>query len=156
MAVETGKYRTRRLDDNGDFVISGQVWIFDIEAIAQTISTRLNLFAGEYWRDVSDGTPWIEKILGKNNSANTLQSKSLLLKNRILNTDGVVSILEWSSDFSYFDRKFSVKATVLTEYGILELDEELNEKEIIEDASVQKLLVATQNYVVAVNRYTEQ
>ena len=154
MSVETGKYKTRRLDANGDFVISGEVWIYDIEAIQQTINTRLNLFSAEYWRDVSDGTPWINSILGKNNSLNTIQSKSSLLKNRILNTDGVIAILEWSSDFSYEDRKFSVNATVLTEYGTLDLNEDLSEKENVEDVSVQNLLIATQRYVIATNSYT--
>ena len=153
--AEVGQYRTRKLDKNGDPVISGQVWIYDIEAIAQTINTRLNLFSGEFWRDVTEGTPWIGRILGKNNSTNTLQSKSTILKNIIRNTQGVISILEWSSDFSYTDRKFSVNATVLTEYGVLGINEDLNEKESIEDESVQNLLIAVQNYTIAANGYTE-
>lgn len=153
--AEVGQYRTRKLDENGDPVISGQVWIYDIEAIAQTINTRLNLFSGEFWRDVTEGTPWIGRILGKNNSTNTLQSKSTILKNIIRNTQGVISILEWSSDFSYTDRKFSVNATVLTEYGVLGINEDLNEKEYIEDESVQNLLIAVQNYTIAASGYTE-
>jgi len=153
--AEVGQYRTRKLDENGDPVISGQVWIYDIEAIAQTINTRLNLFSGEFWRDVTEGTPWIGRILGKNNSTNTLQSKSTILKNIIRNTQGVISILEWSSDFSYTDRKFSVNATVLTEYGVLGINEDLNEKEYVEDESVQNLLIAVQNYTIAANGYTE-
>jgi len=123
MSVETGKYKTRRLDANGDFVISGEVWIYDIEAIQQTIQTRIYLFSAEYWRDVSDGTPWINSILGKNNSVNTIQSKSSLLKNRILNTEGVITILEWSSDFDYSTRKFTIVATILTEYGTISVSE---------------------------------
>lgn len=153
--AKSGQYRTRKLDENGDPVISGQVWIYDIEAIAQTINTRLNLFSGEFWRDVTEGTPWIGRILGKNNSTNTLQSKSTILKNIIRNTQGVISILEWSSDFSYTDRKFSVNATVLTEYGVLGINEDLNEKEYVEDESVQDLLIAVQNYTIAANGYTE-
>ena len=149
-----GKYRTRRLEE-GSPVLSGNVWIYDIEAIAQTINTRLNLFSGEFWRDVSEGTPWISDILGKNTRSKTLQSKSTILKDRILNTDGVISILEWSSDFSYTDRKFSVNATVLTEFGVVDIDEELNEKEVVEDAQVQSLLIAVQNYVIAANNYSE-
>lgn len=149
------RYRTRRLEPSGDIATSGKVWLFDIDAIAQTINTRINLFAGEFWRDVSDGTPWIDKILGKNNQANTLQSKSTLLKNRILNTEGVISIVKWSSDFSFVDRKFSVSATVLTEFGIIKIDEDLSEKDFVEDEQVQQLLVAVQNYVIATNGWTE-
>lgn len=123
--MTTKKYRTRRLDENGNPVISGKVWIYDIEAVAQTINTRLNLFAGEYWRDVTDGTPWIEKILTKNNRTNTIQSKITILKNRILQTNGVVSILEWKTDYSPQDRKLSVTSTILTEFGVMPLNRTL-------------------------------
>lgn len=152
--MTTKKYRTRRLDSNGDPVISGKVWIYDIEAVAQTIDTRLKLFAGEYWRDVTDGTPWIENILTKNNRTNTLQSKITILKERILQTGGVISILEWTTDFSYTSRNLSVIATVLTEFGVLNINEQLDNPESIEDESVQQLLVSVQNYIVATNGYT--
>ena len=121
--MTTKKFRTRKLDDNGDFTISGSVWIYDIDAVAQTIDTRLKLFSGEFWRDVTEGTPWIESILTKNNRTNTIQSKISILKNRILNTGGVVSILEWNTDFSYQDRKLSVQATILTEFGVLPINQ---------------------------------
>ena len=152
--MTTKKYRTRRLDGNGNPVISGKVWIYDIEAVAQTIDTRLKLFAGEYWRDVTDGTPWIENILTKNNRTNTLQSKITILKDRILQTGGVISILEWTTDFNYTSRNLSVIATVLTEFGVLNINEQLNNPQSIEDESVQQLLVSVQNYIVAVNNYT--
>lgn len=151
--MTTKKYRTRRLDSNGNPVISGKVWIYDIEAVAQTIDTRLKLFAGEYWRDVTDGTPWIDKILTKNNRTNTLQSKISILKERILQTSGVISILEWTTDFNYTSRNLSVIATVLTEFGVLDINEDLNEKESIEDASVQNLLIAVQNYTIAATKF---
>lgn len=152
--MTTKKYRTRRLDENGDPVISGKVWIYDVDAVAQTIDTRLKLFAGEYWRDVTDGTPWIDRILTKNNRTNTLQSKIAILKERILQTGGVISILEWTTDFNYTSRNLSVIATVLTEFGVLNINEQLDEPQSIEDESVQQLLVSVQNYIVAVNNYT--
>lgn len=111
------KYRVRRLDENGDIVMSGQAWLYDLEAIAQTIKTRLYLFSGEYWRDASDGTPWIDRILTKNNNANTLQAKIAILRRRILDTDGVRSILTWNADFDFATRKLSIQTTVLTEFG---------------------------------------
>lgn len=123
--MTTKKYRTRRLDESGDPVISGKVWIYDIEAVAQTIDTRLKLFAGEYWRDVTDGTPWIENILTKNNRTNTLQSKITILKDRILQTGGVISILEWTTDFNYQDRKLVINADILTEFGVTSINRQL-------------------------------
>lgn len=146
MAITTGKYRTRKLDSNGDPVISGTVWLYDIDAIAQTIQTRLNLFSGEFWRDVTEGTPWIGSILGKNNAQKTVQAKASILKSRILDTDGVLSILEWENDFDYSDRKFTVTATVLTEYGALSLDEDLSDNEVTQDSDVASLVEAVARY----------
>lgn len=117
------KFRTRRLDSNGDIVTSGSIWVYDLEAVAQTIETRLRLFSGEYWRDVTEGTPWVDRILSKNNQSNTVQAKITLIKNRILNTEHVLSIVSWSSDFSYQDRKLSVVATVITDFGIVDIDD---------------------------------
>lgn len=123
--MTTKKYRTRRIDDSGTPAVSGKVWIHDIEAVAQTIDTRLKLFAGEYWRDVTDGTPWIEAILTKNNRANTLQSKIAILKERILQTGGVVSILSWNTDFNYQNRKLMINTDILTEFGVTSINRQL-------------------------------
>lgn len=117
------KFRTRKLDSNGDITTSGVVWIYDLEAVAQTIETRLRLFSGEYWRDVTDGTPWIERILSKNNQTNTLQAKLSLIKSRMLDTEHVVSILSWEADFSLQDRKLSVVANILTDFGTVEIND---------------------------------
>ncbi len=146
------KYRTRKLDSNGDIATSGTVWIYDIEAVAQTINTRLNLFAAEYWRDVSEGVPWMTDILGKNNTKNTLQSKTTIIRNRILNTDGVISIVEWDSDFSYTDRKFSINATVLTEFGLTTVSGESTEADTEDEEeieSINSMLIAVQRYAIA-------
>ena len=43
--------RVRRLID-GDIATSGVIWLYDRDAVAQTISTRLKLFLGEYFRDI--------------------------------------------------------------------------------------------------------
>jgi hypothetical protein len=155
MATVTGKYRTRKLDDNGDPVISGTVWLYDIEAIAQTIKQRLKLFAGEYWRDVTDGTPWLGKILGKNTAQNTIQAKSTILKNRILSTEGVYSILKWESDFDYSERSFYVTATVLTEFGSIDLTEDLSDTSIKQDEDIELLTEAVALYNLNSTRYTE-
>ena len=123
--MTTKKHRTRRLDENGEPVISGKVWIYDIEAVAQTIDTRLKLFAGEYWRDVTDGTPWIDRMLTKNNRTNTLPSKITILKDRILQTEGVISILSWKTDFNYQDRRLIINADILTEFGVTTINRQL-------------------------------
>ncbi|WP_017903611.1 hypothetical protein [Pseudomonas asplenii] len=108
----------RRLDENGDIVTQGQQFISGKEEIAQTVLTRLRLFLGEYFRDVTDGTPWYEQILGKFAS---LSAAEAALRARIANTPGVVRLTSFSADFNIDNRTYSVTAGILTEFGLEEV-----------------------------------
>lgn len=104
--------------DTGDIVTSGKQFTDGVEEIAQTVKTRLRLFLGEYFRDVTDGTPWWESILGKEG---TLSSKEAIIKSRILRTDGVVRLVSFSTDFDINTRIYTVNAGILTKYGVTDL-----------------------------------
>lgn len=104
----------RRLDANGDIATSGIQFISEAEEIAQTVKTRLKLFLGEYFRDISDGTPWFQQILGK---GSTLGVKESLIKRRISQTEGVSSIFQFETDFDLANRRYSVQAGILTPFG---------------------------------------
>ena len=104
----------RRLDQNGDIATSGSQFIGSAEEIAQTVKTRLKLFEGEYFRDISDGTPWFQQILGKGSS---LGVKEALIKRRISQTEGVSSIFQFETDFDLSNRRYSVQAGILTPFG---------------------------------------
>lgn len=112
--------RVRKLDSSGDIVTNDVQWAYDAEAVAQTVKTRLRLFLGEYFRDITEGMPWFEKedgtegILGKGYSRAQVES---LIRRRIVNTDGVVKLLSFSTDFDRSERRFRVEATILTDYG---------------------------------------
>ncbi|WP_277593599.1 hypothetical protein [Pseudomonas chlororaphis] len=108
----------RRLDENGDIVTRGQQFISGKEEIAQTVLTRLRLFLGEYFRDITDGTPWYEQILGKFTSLSAAESA---LRARIANTPGVVRLTSFSADFDITTRRYSVTAGILTEFGLDEV-----------------------------------
>lgn len=111
----------RRLDPvTGDIVTSGKQFITEREEIAQTIKTRLRLFYGEYFRDITDGTRWFENILNKNT---TLTGKDAELKRRILQTEGVVNLVSFESDYDINGRTFTVKASVLTTFGQIEIEQ---------------------------------
>ena len=111
----------RRLDSTtGDIVTSGTQFLTEQEEIAQTIRTRLRLFTGEYFRDITDGTPWYDTILDKNS---TQTARDAAIKRRILQTDGVSSISEFESDYDISTRSLTITATVITIYGIVELEE---------------------------------
>lgn len=111
----------RMLDENGDIVTSGTQFISERDEIAQTIKTRLRLFLGEYFRDITDGTPWFEQILGKNTNVN---AREAALRNRILNSPGVIRLTSFSTNFDNVNtRVYTVTASVLTSYGIVTVTE---------------------------------
>ena len=109
----------RLLDpETGDIATSGVQFATETVEVAQTVKTRLQLFLGEYFRDITDGTPWWESILGKEG---TLSSKEAAIKNRIIRTDGVTQILSFDTDFDINTRAYTVTAAILTIYGETEL-----------------------------------
>jgi len=110
----------RKLDENGDIVTQGTQFLTGIEEIEQTIRTRLRLFLGEYFRDMSDGTPWFEQILGKGTS---MSAREAALRNRILRTPGVVRLTSFITDFNVDTRKYTVTAGALTTFGLLTVTE---------------------------------
>lgn len=113
--------RVRALDENGDIVTNGNIFIYDRECIRQTIVTRLKLFLGEYFRDINDGTPWFESILGKFQNINAVEA---ILRNRIVRTTGVVRLLSFNMDYDANDttRTLTVSGSVLTQYGVQEFE----------------------------------
>lgn len=83
-------------------------------AVAQAIATRLKLEVGEWYLDVTAGTPYRTQVLGYGSAA----SRDIAIRDRILGTEGVVEITSYSSTVDA-SRKFSVRADVLTVYGTL-------------------------------------
>lgn len=108
----------RRLDENGDITTSGTQFITGRAEIVQTLNTRLRLYSGEYFRDITEGTPWFQSVLTKNTS---LANKEAVLKSRILQTDGVLKLTNFSTDFNNVTRAYSITVGVLTPYGAEEL-----------------------------------
>lgn len=110
----------RKLDENGDIVTNGTIFISGLDEIEQTIRTRLRLFLGEYFRDITDGTPWFEQILGKGVS---MSAREAALRNRILRSPGVIRLTSFNTDFDLNTRKYSVTVGVLTTFGLLTVTE---------------------------------
>jgi hypothetical protein len=51
----------RRLFGRGD-----DTWLINSpEAVAQAIKTRFELWYGQWFLDTTEGTPWIQSVLGK-------------------------------------------------------------------------------------------
>ena len=107
--------RYRKLDANGDYTLgTGADFLQDTpEAVAQAVRTRLALWAGEWFADTSDGTPWDTEVLGKF----TASTRDAVIKEQILGTPGVTSIDEYLSTFDGKARRLSITATISTAYG---------------------------------------
>lgn len=113
--------RMRKLTASGDYSFgNGQNDFYrDVpEAVAQAVQTRLLLWVGEWFLNIESGTPWMTGILGK-------KTKSLAdatIQDRILNTEGVVSIENYDSEIDGETRHMTVSCELNTIYGPTALD----------------------------------
>lgn len=104
--------RYRKLDAAGDYTI-GAFYVNEPLAVGQAVRTRLALFAGEWFIDTTDGTPWRTDVLGKF----TKGTYDTILRQRILGTAGVLQIASYSSAFDARTRTLTYTATLDTAYG---------------------------------------
>lgn len=116
--------RYRKLSSDGDYVFGSGKNDFLVnspEAVAQAILTRLKQWLGEWFADTSDGTGWNQSIVGK-------QSKNLYeltLHQRVLETPGVKSIVDFQSALDPDTRRLTVSMTVNTIFGEASLNGDL-------------------------------
>lgn len=107
--------RVRGMDANGDMAFGkgGQNYLADSpSAVAQSIQTRLGLWTGQWFLDVTEGTPWPTDVLGKGAQA----TKDMAIRKRILTGPGVTAIATYSSSIDA-SRKMAVSGTVQTEFS---------------------------------------
>jgi hypothetical protein len=108
--------RYRKLTDKGDMIFGfGQAdyYVNQPEAVAQAVLTRMKLFAGEWFLDITDGMDWHGKVLGNRTSI----LRDAAIKKRILDTPGVNSIISYQSNFDGNTRKFNVFVVLDTIFG---------------------------------------
>jgi hypothetical protein len=93
---------------NGDLVL-----VDGLAAIAQDVSTRLQMFKGEWFLNTDDGIPYYEKILVKNPS---IPDVIAILSKVILSTPGVNSLTQgpsWSYNGATRAMTISFKANTI-------------------------------------------
>lgn len=108
--------RYRKLDESGDMVFGHGAtdYLADTpEAVGQAVITRLKLMTGEWFLDIDEGTNYENKILG----VRTVTTRDAEIRARILGTQGVKEMTEYSSSVDVDTRMFSVTATINTIYG---------------------------------------
>ena len=111
--------RVRRLDENWDPVYgNGQRdYLFDGDAIAQIIETRLRLWLAEWWEDRSEGLPMFQRILGVRGSTKAIVDS--LIQRRISETIHVTGIQSFVSEFDSETRSYRCEASVYTIFGAI-------------------------------------
>lgn len=114
----------RKLDIDGDYTFGGNGNSFyrnDALGVAQSVVTRLKLWENEWFLDISEGMPYLDGVMGKY----TIDDVDSIIKERIINTEGVVEITSYQSSFNPDLRKFSVSVTISTIYGEAVINEVL-------------------------------
>jgi len=113
--------RIRPVDANGFYTLGVPFLVNTPQAVAQLISTRLQLWQGEWFVDTTDGTPYLTGALAERYG----KDPDSVIKQRILGTQGVTSILAYTSSFDGKTRVFTANATVQTKYGVAALKTKL-------------------------------
>jgi hypothetical protein len=106
----------RQLDTNGDYTFGkggGNFWKNVPDAVAQAVLTRLKLFKGEWHLDTTAGTPYEDQIIGMG----AVATFDAAIKNVILNTPGVNSIVNYVSGFNPSTRAVAIALIIDTPYG---------------------------------------
>jgi hypothetical protein len=105
----------RRLDGDGDMTFGHGAadFLTDQFATAQSVMTRLRLWAGEWFLDVNEGTPYSTQILG----AGTKPLYDNAIQQRILGTAGVKKIVSYNSQQDPVTRRLTITAVISTIFG---------------------------------------
>lgn len=108
----------------GDLVIEGgDLKLVDgIDAIAQHVAIRLQLFQGEWFLDTRVGVPYYQSILVKNPDLVLVRS---IIRTAILSTPGITGLDSFDLDFDAATRALTVAFEASTTEGPLVFDREL-------------------------------
>jgi hypothetical protein len=97
-------------------------------AVGQAVQTRLALWRGEWSFDTSQGTPYLDAVIGKH----TTQDADQTIQAEVLDTvvplstggtaNGVSGIAKYESNRDTVKRSLSVTMTIDTIYGPTEVD----------------------------------
>lgn len=108
--------RYRKLDADGDYVYGhGQSdFLKDTpETVGQAVKTRLLLWLEEWFLDITEGTPWLQGVIGKHSE----MTRETVLRTRILNTQGLTQITSYESVSDPDGRELNLSVSIDTIYG---------------------------------------
>lgn len=107
--------RYRKLDASGDMVFGHgrSDYLTGVEAVAQSVLTRLRLWRREWYLDVNEGTPYTPEILGRGTESSSVSA----LQARILETPRVRKIASMHAEQDPETRRAVFTITVETDFG---------------------------------------
>ncbi|MDH2927215.1 hypothetical protein FW755_11140 [Lonepinella koalarum] len=105
--MTTDTNSVRRLDKNHDWTFGQGMnnYATESESIKQRVQTRLWSFTNDWFLDLEHGVPWLE-LMGRNVDWSKLEKE---VKNCVLRTDGVASIVDYSTDLDVDTRKLIIQ-----------------------------------------------
>ena len=109
------------LDANNDPIegANGPVFLTDIDAVAQIISTTLKLLLGEWWENLTIGFGLYQYLLGSSASPKNQEAVMLLIEQTITSCPYVLQIVDFSFINSSQVRASFFTAQVSTYFGTL-------------------------------------
>lgn len=88
------------------------------EQVRQQLEIKLQLWTGEWFLDTEFGTPYMQKILGKQL---TMSGAIVAIRKSIMEVKDVRQILEFVYQFDNENRRLRVAFSADTPYGIIEV-----------------------------------
>lgn len=116
--------RYRKLSASGDYTFGqglANFYVDQREAPAQAVLTRLRLLKGEWFADLTAGTDWATRVLGKY----TISTYDPEIQQRIIGTRGVTALQEYQSQVDPQTRALRVSTRISTVYGETQIEESL-------------------------------
>lgn len=102
----------------------GNFFIDNPDAVAQIIGTRLQLWRGQWFLSLSDGIPYVQKIVSKgppNAPPNAVSLASSILRSAVAASPGVQSIGSFSVGYDPSTRAFTATISdVNTIFGMID------------------------------------
>jgi hypothetical protein len=112
--------RIRRIDDTGDMVFGSSqqdYWHDEPDGVALHVLDRLMLWTGQWFYDLSSGTPWQTEVLGER----TQWTRDIVVQSRVRQTPHVTEIVQYASYTDVNQREWQAAMIINTEYGAVAL-----------------------------------
>ncbi len=110
--------RCRRRDENGDIVWGHgmQDYASGLDAMGEVIRSRLQAVQGEWWEGDATALPYYDEIMTAYQTSQNRAMIDLMVIDRIMDTRGVLSVSDVSSEIK--NRQYVFKCKVNTVYGV--------------------------------------